>query len=104
MQEWLGLVDSGEAGKTKVEEGGLGLREQIEKSKGYSVKDGIFYAIMSGFGLWFITPFALRLGGTIADVGFLQTFPQVLGSLIQLYYSRLTKAVKSRKEIVVKIA
>ena len=79
------------------------LEEKIEKSKEYSVKDGIFYSIMTGFGVFFVTPFALRLGAGIADIGFLQTFPQLFGSLGQLLYSKIARTYKSRKEIVLKL-
>ena len=78
------------------------LEKKLEKSKEYSVKDGFFYAIMNGFGVFFITPFAIRLGATLGDVGFLQTFPQLLGSLAQLGYSKIARLEKSRKEIVLK--
>ncbi|MFH1056606.1 MAG: MFS transporter [Candidatus Micrarchaeota archaeon] len=79
------------------------LEEQLEKSKEYSVKDGIYYSIMTGFGVQFITPFALRLGATVADIGFLQTFPQLFGSLGQLFYSKLARTYQSRRELVLKL-
>ncbi|MEM4255252.1 MAG: MFS transporter [Candidatus Norongarragalinales archaeon] len=79
------------------------LEEKLEKSKEYSVKDGSFYSLMVGFGVNYLTPFALRAGATVADIGFLQTFPQLLGSLAQLFYSRTSRIVKSRKELVLKL-
>ncbi|NUN11293.1 MFS transporter [Candidatus Micrarchaeota archaeon] len=75
----------------------------LRKSREYSIKDGFFYALMTGFGTSFITPFALRLGATISDIGLLQTLPQLLSGLLQLSYAKITTLFKSRKEIVVKL-
>ena len=79
------------------------FEQKLEESKKYSIKDGTFYSIMAGFGVNYLTPFALRLGATVADIGFLQTFPQLLGSIAQLLYSRISRVVKSRREIVLKL-
>ncbi len=84
--------------KTKEE-----LELELEKSKEYSIKDGAFYSLMSGFGSSYITAFAVRLGAGITEVGLLQTLPQLIGSLAQFFYSRLARIVKSRKEIVLKL-
>jgi len=73
------------------------LEKKLEKSKDYSIKDGSFYSVMVGFGVNYLTPFALRLGASVADVGLLQTLPQLLGSAAQLLYSRVSRVVKSRQ-------
>ncbi|MBS3070099.1 MFS transporter [Candidatus Micrarchaeota archaeon] len=79
------------------------LEKKLEKSKDYSIKDGSFYSVMVGFGVNYLTPFALRLGASVADVGLLQTLPQLLGSAAQLLYSRVSRVVKSRQKLVLSL-
>ena len=96
-------MDGQQAQGPKADEPENGLEKKLEDSKRYSILDGSFYSLMAGFGVNYLTPFALRLGASVADIGLLQTLPQLLGSAAQLLYSRVSSVVKSRKELVVKL-
>src|ERR1051326_1563901 len=50
-----------------------------------SLKDGIFASIMSGVTEQYFTPFALALGATAPQIGWVSGFPQLFGSLSQLF-------------------
>ncbi|MDE1798455.1 MAG: hypothetical protein KGH63_03550, partial [Candidatus Micrarchaeota archaeon] len=58
--------------------------DDIKSTKSTSVKDGAFWAVMVGTGESSMSAFALALGAPGGMVGFIQTFPQFFGSLVQL--------------------
>lgn len=74
--------------------------EQTEKTKKYSVIDGSAYSVMYGFGEQYITPYAIKLGASNAEVGILASVPSFLGSLFQIAGAKLTDKFKDRKKIV----
>lgn len=71
-------------------------RKQAEK---ISMKEGSSYSVMDGFGLRYITPYALAIGASNIAIGILGSLPSLLGNLAQLPILKLTKRV-SRKKIV----
>lgn len=73
--------------------------KKIEGAKKISVKDAGAYSIMDGFGLRYITPYALAVGANNAQVGLISSLPALIGNLSQLF---TIKAMKkwSRKKIV----
>lgn len=75
-------------------------KKQIDETKELSITEGASYSVMSGFGTNFITPFALRLGATVGDIGLLQTLPELAGSAIQLFYSKITSFFANRKQFI----
>lgn len=72
----------------------------IKKSLRYSVLDGTFASMMVGFGESFFSAFAVFLKANNMQLGLLGSLPQVLGSLSQLFSSRLIKLFRSRKRLV----
>jgi len=75
-------------------------KKQLKETKRVSIIEGSFYWIMAGFGTLFITPFALRFGATTADVGFLQTFPYLIGSVLQVFYQKLASLFSNRRRLI----
>lgn len=73
--------------------------QKKEQARKISVKEGSFTSLMDGFGLRYITPYALALGATNAQIGFLSSFPNLIGNLAQLFTLKLLKK-HSRKSIV----
>jgi len=71
----------------------------IEKTKKISVKEAASWSVMDGFGLRYITPYALAIGASNTQIGLLSSIPSLLGNLSQL---STLKAMKkwSRKKIV----
>ena len=71
--------------------------EQIkEKTKKLSIIEGSAYSVMDGAGLRNITPYALALGASNTQIGFLTSIPTLFGNLSQILtpkfmekYSRL---------------
>jgi len=64
-----------------------------------SIKEGSAYSVMDGFGLRYITPYILALGGSTTQVGLLTSVPLLLGSIAEL---PAIKAIRhhSRKTLV----
>lgn len=67
------------------------------KACNISIKEGSAYSFMDGFGLRYITPYALKLGATNSHIGILSTLPYLVGSISEVFtlswmkkYSRRT--------------
>ena len=71
-------------------------RKQAEK---ISIKEGSAYSVMDGFGLRYITPYALALGASNFYIGVISSLPSLLGNIVQLSSLKLMKT-NSRKKIV----
>ena len=82
-----------------VEQKELNEHKKIKESEKTSIREGSFFGVMEGFGVRYITPYALALGATNLIVGLISTLPGFLGNLTQLYTTQLIKK-KSRKSLV----
>jgi MFS family permease len=71
-----------------------------KKSLEYSVKDGAAFSIMTGFGEQYFTPLAIELGASNMGIGLLASLPPFIASLPQLFTSRVTTLLKSRRKII----
>jgi MFS family permease len=71
----------------------------IEKTKEISVKEASAYSFMDGFGLRYVTPYALAAGANNTQIGLLSSVPGLIGNLSQLLTIRLMKHFK-RKQII----
>lgn len=72
------------------------LKEKAQKT---SVVEGSAYAVMDGFGLRYITPFAVALGAKNILIGLLGSLPQLFGTFSQLLSLKAIEKY-SRKTIV----
>ncbi|MFH1212617.1 MAG: MFS transporter, partial [Candidatus Neomarinimicrobiota bacterium] len=70
-----------------------------EKSRRISIREGGAYGLFDGFGLRYITPYALLLGMSNVLIGPLIALPQMLGSLMQLVTLKLLEKGIRRKNI-----
>ena len=68
-----------------------------EEAKKISIKEGSAYGVMDGFGLKYITPFALELGAKNFHIGLLSSIPSLAGNFSQLFSSRLIEKVPRKK-------
>lgn len=73
---------------------------KIKQSLKNSFIDGAFYSAMMGFTEQYITPFAVALKATSAQIGMLTAFPNLVASLIQLKSADVTEHFKSRMRII----
>ncbi len=64
-----------------------------------SFLDGCFASAMLGFTEQYITPFAIALKATSAQIGMLAAFPSLISSLVQLKSADVTEHLKSRRRI-----
>lgn len=71
----------------------------IEKTKKLSVKEACGYSFMDGFGLRYVTPYALAVGANNSQIGLLSSVPGLLGNLFQLVTLKLMRYF-SRKKII----
>ncbi len=74
-------------------------KQKREQAKKISIIEGSAWSIMDGFGLRYITPYALALGATNFVIGLLSSLPPLLGNLAQLPVIKLMEK-KKRKSIV----
>ena len=68
-----------------------------EKSKKASLKDGVSYSVMDGFGLRYITPFALAMGAGNTMIGVLNSLPNLLGTTSQLVSNKVVEKTTRKK-------
>lgn len=74
-------------------------KEEIEKTKKYSIKEAITTNLTIGFGENYISPYLIALGGDSKDVGFLSAFPNLFAPFFQLLSWPLMRKY-SRKKII----
>jgi MFS family permease len=72
--------------------------KKIEKAKKYATKQAAAYSLMDGFGLRFITPYALAVGANNKHIGLLNSIPSLFGTLSQLFTLKIMNRW-SRKKI-----
>lgn len=72
---------------------------KIKKSEKISIQEGSFTGLMDGFGMRYITPYALALGASNMIIALLSTLPNLLGNLFQLHTLQLMHK-RSRKLLV----
>jgi len=72
----------------------------VEKSLQHSVRDGISWAVMVGFGESYFSAFALFLKATTEQIGLLASLPSLLGSLAQLLSAWLLFHSQQRKLLI----
>jgi len=89
----LGGKMSEEANKTEE----ISEKEKINKTKVISIKQGSAYGVSDGFGLRYITPYALSLGATNTHIGFLTSIPSLIGNLSQLFTPKLIERYPRKK-------
>jgi len=68
-----------------------------------SIMEGMFASIMSGGGVTFIVPFALFLGASNIEIGFLIAFPALFAAFAQLGSIKLLDFYKKRRQAIVAI-
>ena len=74
----------------------MNKKGKIRQSLRNSFIEGAFCSAMIGFTQQYITPFALVLKATNAQIGMLAAFPSFISSLIQLKSADVTEHLKSR--------
>ncbi|MFH1430896.1 MAG: MFS transporter [Nanoarchaeota archaeon] len=87
-----------------VEKEKINESELKEKSKKLSIQEGSGYGVMNGFGLRYITPYALALGASNTIIGLLSSLPPFLGTLSQIQSSKLIEKIQRKKIVVYSVA
>ena len=78
------------------------IRELKHKARRYSIKEGIFASIKTGFGDHYISPFAIAINASNFMIAMLGSISGLLGPLSQMFGSKLMEK-HSRKKIVIKL-
>ncbi|MCS7134363.1 MAG: MFS transporter, partial [Candidatus Pacearchaeota archaeon] len=76
------------------------IEEKKKKSRKISIIEGGFAAVSGTISERYISPFALSLGATNAQIGFLSAFPTLIGNFTQLFSHKVLERY-SRKKIMV---
>lgn len=71
-----------------------------DKSLKYSIRDGVYASLMTGFTADYFTPFLLLLGGSLRHVAVLSALPNLVSSLVQLKSADIPERLKSRKRAI----
>jgi MFS family permease len=74
----------------------------VRESLRASFKDGIFAAIMLGVTDHYVIPFALLLGATLQQVGWISGFPNLLGSISQLFAVQAIHRIGGRLRLLIR--
>lgn len=74
--------------------------EKKARARKVSVAEGCTYSFMDGFGLRYITPYAVSMGVGTTVIGLLGAVPSLLGNLLQLSTLKLIGKKYSRKKVV----
>jgi MFS family permease len=80
-----------------MRQGKVTVRESLRAS----FKDGVFASIMSGVTDQYFIPFALVLGATAQQVGWVSGFPNFFGSLSQLFAVQAVRRLGGRLKLIV---
>ena len=78
--------------------------DEIKKSLRYSILDGSAFAAFSGLTQDYVTPFALALKATTAQIGLLSSAPNLATAFSQLAAPMLSEKVGSRKGFILRMA
>ena len=70
-----------------------------EEARKISLKEASSYSLMDGFGLRYITPYALALQLSRLQIGLLSSLPALLANFSQIFTPKLMEK-QSRKKIV----
>jgi len=84
-----------------VKKDSLRIKELKHKARRLNIKEGIFAAAKTSFGDYYIPPFAIALNASSSLVAMLSSISGLLGSLTQVFSSRLIENF-SRKKIILK--
>jgi len=76
-----------------------GEQEKIKESEKISIKEGSANGLADGFGIRYITPYALALGASNIYIALMSSVPSLLGNINQLHTLRLMKK-RTRKQII----
>jgi len=74
-------------------------KRQIRSGLKNSIKDGASTGAASGIISTYLTPFALALGASAAQIGLLAAIPQLLSTLMQPIAGSFTEHAESRKKV-----
>jgi MFS family permease len=74
----------------------------VKESLRHSFKDGIFASIMSGMTDQYFTPFALALGATAQQIGWVSGLPNLCGSISQLFAVQAIHHIGGRLKLLVR--
>jgi MFS family permease len=80
-----------------MQRGKITIRETLR----VSFKDGVFASVMSGVTDPYFTPFALALGATLQQVGWVSGVPQFFGSLSQLFAVQAVYRIGGRLKLLI---
>lgn len=76
------------------------MSDRIKKSLHYSLLDGIFANIMSGFTDTFIAPYALAMGASASVIGVLSSAPNLVGAFFQNLSASISDRLGSRQALI----
>ena len=76
-----------------------GLAHRIQESLVLSTREGVAAQVMLGIMDFYLIPYALLLGATTQQVGFLVAVPNLLSSVSQFFAVRAVNAAGNRRRL-----
>ena len=89
-------VKTGDRGEER-----LATSQLVSRGLRLSVYDACAYAVMMGVGESYLIAFAISIGATATEIGYLTTTPLLVGSLLQLLSPAAIQRTGSRRKLVV---
>jgi len=74
--------------------------KKTKKNLDYANKRGISNNVMVGAGEHYLSPYAIALGATDVQVGLMTSIPKLLASFSQLFSTKITEEIGSRRKMV----
>ncbi|HET6370811.1 MAG TPA: MFS transporter [Nitrospiria bacterium] len=72
----------------------------VQNSLRASIKDGVFFSMMTGFGESYLGAYAIFLGASNPQIGLLSSLPQLLGAFFQFVSVRVTHLLQQRRRVI----
>jgi MFS family permease len=79
---------------------GQSRQNEPQQSLSYSIRDGVFASIQQGAGESYISPFAIFLNASNAQIGLLASIPLLIGACFQFVSVEVLNRLQKRKKII----
>jgi len=73
----------------------------MNRNQQYSVRDAMFYAVMTGCGEAYLSAYAIHLEATSTQVGLLAALPPFIGALFQIWSVKALDKVSDRQRLMI---
>lgn len=81
-------------------DGQTDIENQKQRTLSLSIREGVVWSVMAGFGDLFLSPYAIFLGAGNRAIAILSTMPHLLGAFAQMLGASLTDRLRKRRALI----